>query len=273
MCNCCTETCCNGVKSIFLFSKRKTSRQVSVRVWRNHIQILFRCFLTTNTHTPINSYYLDTFIICCLLDTFIICFTIVECWFTFSIYFHFILNIVSFSFVWFQARTEQLGICACPSTLFPFSRARLFGIITKYFWERYIFFKKKTISLKICTEFFLRIHEYSTICVAGPQLCDNDVNEFKLKYREMLSGNLQLCLFGFTIVSTLGSLEPNNDGLPSSNYATGPEDEWLPGPNPWVFDSASNPILEPPDFLEWILGDPAVIQLGDQIHMFANEVP
>ena len=46
----------------------------------------------------------------------------------------------------------------------------------------------------------------------------------------------------------------------------------LSGPNPWVFDSASNPILQPPDFLEWILGDPAVIQLGDQIHMFANEV-
>ena len=81
-----------------------------------------------------------------------------------------------------------------------------------------------------------------------------------------------MSLLVVTIASTLGSLELNNDGWSSSNSTAGPEDEWLPGPNPWVFDSASNPILEPPDLLEWILGDPAVIQLGDQIHMFANEV-
>ena len=107
--------------------------------------------------------------------------------------------------------------------------------------------------------------------MARPQLCDNNVNEFKLN-RIMTSGSLQLCLFTL-FVSTLGSLEPNNDRLWSSNSDAGPEEEWLPGPNPWVFDSASNPILEPPDLLEWILGDPAVIQLGDHIHMFANEVP
>ena len=107
--------------------------------------------------------------------------------------------------------------------------------------------------------------------MARPQLCDNNVNEFKLN-RIMTSGSLQLCLFTL-FVSTLGSLEPNNDILRSSNSDAGPEEEWLPGPNPWVFDSASNPILEPPDLLEWILGDPAVIQLGDHIHMFANEVP
>ena len=104
-----------------------------------------------------------------------------------------------------------------------------------------------------------------------PQLCDNDVNEFKLN-REMTSG-LYWFVLAFTIVSTLGSSKPNNERLSSSSSkAAGPEDEWVPGQNPWVFDSASNPILEPPDLLEWILGDPAVIQLGDQIHMFANEV-
>ena len=75
-----------------------------------------------------------------------------------------------------------------------------------------------------------------------------------------------------TTTSTLSSLELNKDGWSSSNSPAGPEDEWLPGPNLWVFDSASNPILEPPDLLEWILGDPAVIKLGVQIHMFANEV-
>ena len=105
------------------------------------------------------------------------------------------------------------------------------------------------------------------------QLCDNDVNESKLNRIMTLGmGSLHLCLFAL-FVSTFGSSEPNNDGLPSSNSAEGPEEEWLPGPNPWVFDSASNPILQPPDLLEWILGDPAVIQLGNQIHMFANEVP
>ena len=71
-----------------------------------------------------------------------------------------------------------------------------------------------------------------------------------------------------SLLSPLGLLEENI--LPSSN--TGPEDDWLPGSNPWVFDSASNPILQPPDLLEWILGDPAVVQLGGKIHMFANEV-
>ena len=88
----------------------------------------------------------------------------------------------------------------------------------------------------------------------------------------MTAGNLYLSLLLVTTTSTLSSLELNKDGWSSSNSPAGPEDEWLPGPNPWVFDSASNPILEPPDLLEWILGDPAVIQLGDQIHMFANEV-
>ena len=107
--------------------------------------------------------------------------------------------------------------------------------------------------------------------VAIQQLCDNNVNESKLN-RIMTSSSLHLCLFAL-FVSPLGSSEPNNDILLSSNSADGPEDEWLPGPNPWIFDFASNPILEPPDLLEWILGDPAVIQLGDQIHMFANEVP
>jgi len=87
-----------------------------------------------------------------------------------------------------------------------------------------------------------------------------------------MATSLYLCLFASTIVSTSGSLKPNNDILSSSNLAAGPEEEWLPGSNPWVFDSASNPILEPPGLLEWILVDPAVIQLGDQIHMFANEV-
>ena len=71
-----------------------------------------------------------------------------------------------------------------------------------------------------------------------------------------------------SLLSPLGLLEEII--LPSSN--TGPEDDWLPGSNPWVFDSASNPILRPPDLLEWILGDPAVVQLGGKIHMFANEV-
>ena len=80
--------------------------------------------------------------------------------------------------------------------------------------------------------------------------------------------NPYLCLFMISLLSPLGLLE--EDILPSSN--TGPEDDWLPGSNPWVFDSASNPILQPPDLLEWILGDPAVVQLGGKIHMFANEV-
>ena len=88
-----------------------------------------------------------------------------------------------------------------------------------------------------------------------------------------MASNLYWCVLVFTIVSTLGSSKPNNERLSnSSSKAADPEDEWVPGPNPWVFDSASNPILEPPDLLEWILGDPAVIQLGDHIHMFANEV-
>ena len=80
--------------------------------------------------------------------------------------------------------------------------------------------------------------------------------------------NPYLCLFMISLLSPLGLLEEII--LPSSN--TGPEDDWLPGSNPWVFDSASNPILRPPDLLEWILGDPAVVQLGGKIHMFANEV-
>ena len=84
--------------------------------------------------------------------------------------------------------------------------------------------------------------------------------------REMT--NPYLCLFMISLLSPLGLLEENI--LPSSN--TGPEDDWLPGSNPWVFDSASNPILRPPDLLEWILGDPAVVQLGGKIHMFAYEV-
>ena len=67
------------------------------------------------------------------------------------------------------------------------------------------------------------------LCVASRrQLCDNNVNESKL-YRIMTLGSLHLCLFAL-FVSTFGSSEPNNDGLPSSNSAEGAEDEWLPDP-------------------------------------------
>ena len=76
-------------------------------------------------------------------------------------------------------------------------------------------------------------------------------------------------IYIFSIVTRCRSFQASNE---NSTIPNGPEGEWLPGRNPWVFDSAFNPILEPPDFLEWILGDPAVIQLGDHIHMFANEV-
>ena len=76
-------------------------------------------------------------------------------------------------------------------------------------------------------------------------------------------------IYIFSIVTRCRSFQASTE---NSTIPNGPEGEWLPGGNPWVFDSAFNPILEPPDFLEWILGDPAVIQLGDHIHMFANEV-
>lgn len=39
-----------------------------------------------------------------------------------------------------------------------------------------------------------------------------------------------------------------------------------------VEDYSCNPILTATDNFEWILGDPTIVKLGDEIHMFANEV-
>ena len=48
--------------------------------------------------------------------------------------------------------------------------------------------------------------------------------------------------------------------------------EWVETPTKGVFDFSGNPILRPPDKHEWLLGDPTIINIGNEIHMFANEV-
>jgi hypothetical protein len=48
--------------------------------------------------------------------------------------------------------------------------------------------------------------------------------------------------------------------------------EWVITDTSGVYDYSGNPILTPPDKHEWLLGDPTIISLGNEIHMFANEV-
>ena len=47
---------------------------------------------------------------------------------------------------------------------------------------------------------------------------------------------------------------------------------WVNTTTPGVADSTANPILSPSERGEWILGDPTVVQIGDTLHMWANEV-
>lgn len=49
-------------------------------------------------------------------------------------------------------------------------------------------------------------------------------------------------------------------------------DLWVDTATAGVYDYKTNPILSPVDKFEWVLGDPTVLVLGNQIHMFANEV-
>lgn len=50
------------------------------------------------------------------------------------------------------------------------------------------------------------------------------------------------------------------------------KNDWVKTDIDGVEDSTLNPILQATDNFEWILGDPTVCQLGEEIHMFANEV-
>lgn len=47
--------------------------------------------------------------------------------------------------------------------------------------------------------------------------------------------------------------------------------EWVPSENPSVDDYTGNPFLRPQTG-EWLIGDPTVLQIGDELHLWANEV-
>ena len=48
--------------------------------------------------------------------------------------------------------------------------------------------------------------------------------------------------------------------------------QWMNVSDSPVQDWAINPILSPTEKGEWILGDPTVVQIGEKLHLFANEV-
>ena len=50
------------------------------------------------------------------------------------------------------------------------------------------------------------------------------------------------------------------------------ESEWAQAENEHVYDYVENPIVEPTELFEWLVADPTVIVVEDEIHMFANEV-
>ena len=50
------------------------------------------------------------------------------------------------------------------------------------------------------------------------------------------------------------------------------DDDWESTDNEHVLDFTFNPILKPTELFEWLVADPTVITIGNEIHMFANEV-
>ncbi|CAK8989665.1 unnamed protein product [Durusdinium trenchii] len=64
----------------------------------------------------------------------------------------------------------------------------------------------------------------------------------------------------------------HNHKKPRRQCTVGTEEGWVQAKAaaPGVDDWAKNPIIKPPSFLNWIVGDPTVQQIGDEIHMWTN---
>eukprot|EP00434_Breviolum_minutum_P015471 symbB.v1.2.013629.t1/scaffold970.1/size148061/2 len=63
-----------------------------------------------------------------------------------------------------------------------------------------------------------------------------------------------------------------NHQKPRRKYSKGTDDGWVQAQAAakGVDDWAKNPIIQPPSFLNWIVGDPTVQRIGDEIHMWTN---
>ncbi|CAL1165681.1 unnamed protein product [Cladocopium goreaui] len=63
-----------------------------------------------------------------------------------------------------------------------------------------------------------------------------------------------------------------NHQKPRRQYSQGLEDGWVQAQAAakGVDDWAKNPIIQPPSILNWIVGDPTVQRIGDEIHMWTN---